>query len=280
MQVMEIKRIGEALGAEILGVDLLDPKDFEIDAIQNALLEHEVVFFRATGLDDDSQMALAARFGSLSVFPMNEVMGQTEPTLQVITDGPDSKPGADYWHVDVTWIEKPPRAAFLRATVVPETGGDTMWGSMTSAYDALSAKMKAFLGELLVHHDNSSFIEGMKEKLGEGNVGTLAERLRTRYPGVDHPLIRKHPDNGRRAILWGGHFMRHIVGLEPDESRTILDFLSRHIDQPRFHVRWRWALGDLAIWDEQTTVHRGLGDHYPQQREVRRCIIDGDRPCG
>jgi taurine dioxygenase len=74
--------------------------------------------------------------------------------------------------------------------------------------------------------------------------------------------------------------MRHIVGLEPDESRTILDFLSRHIDQPCFHVRWRWTLGDLAIWDEQTTVHRGLGDHYPQPREVRRCIIDGDRPCG
>ena len=277
---MEVRRVGEALGAEILGVDLLEPRDFEIDDIYSALLEHEVVFFRATGLDDASHMQLAARFGSPSIFPMSKLMGQTEPTLQVVTDGPDSKPATDYWHTDVTWTEEPPRAALLRATVVPETGGDTMWGSMTSAYDALSPKMKAFLGELVVHHDNSSFIEGMKAKLGEEKLRPIAERLRTSYPGVDHPLIRKHPETGRRAILWGGNFMRHIVGLEPDESRAILDFLRRHIDQPRFHVRWRWTLGDLAIWDERATVHRGLSDHYPQQREVRRCVIDGDRPLG
>jgi taurine dioxygenase len=277
---MEVKQVGKAIGAEILGVDLLDPRHFEIDDIYAALLEHEVVFFRDTGLDDESHLALAGRFGSPSVFPLSRVMGQTEPTFQVITDGPESRPATDYWHTDVTWTAEPPRAAFLRATVVPETGGATMWGSMTSAYEALSPKMKAFLDDLVVHHDNTSFIEGMREKLGEEATRSIAKALREHYPGVDHPLIREHPETGRRAILWGGHFMRHIIGLETEESKALLDFLRRHIDRPSFQVRWNWSVGDLVIWDERSTVHRGCSDHYPQEREVRRCVIDGDRPYG
>ena len=149
---------------------------------------------------------------------------------------------------------------------------------MTSAYDALSPRMKDFFEDLLVHHDNTSFIEGMREKLGEEAARPLGEALCERYPGVEHPLIRTHPETGRRAILWGGYFIRHILDLEPEESRSLLDFLRSHIDQERFHVTWSWSVGDLAIWDERSTVHRGCSDHFPQEREVRRCVIDGDRP--
>ena len=118
-------------------------------------------------------------------------------------------------------------------------------------------------------------ITGPTTKEGQMN---LATKLRTAYPGVDHPLIRTHPETGRRAILHGGNFMRHIVGLEAEESRTLLDFVKRHADRPEFHVRWKWGVGDLVIWDERSTVHRAMGDHFPQHREVRRCVIDGDRP--
>ena len=274
---MDVKRVGEALGAEILGVDLPRAADSEIDAIHEALLEHEVVFFRGAALDDDTHLELAARFGTPSVFPLFRVMGQTTPTFQTITDGPDSRPAADYWHTDVTWIAEPPSAAFLRATVVPATGGDTKWASMTAAYEALSPKMRTFLDELRVFHDNTSFIEGMREKMGDA-INGLDQKLREAYPGVEHPLIRQHPETGRRAIFWGGDFMRHIVGVEPVESRGLLALLADHIDDPRFHVRWKWQPGDLAIWDERSTVHRAIGDHYPQHREVRRCVIDGDRP--
>jgi taurine dioxygenase len=274
---MKIKRIGEVLGAEVLGVDLRNPSDSEIDEIDSALIDHEVIFFRDAGLDDEQHMALAARFGTPSIFPINQLMGQTEPTFQTIVDGPASRPAADYWHTDVTWTQEPPRTAFLRATVIPETGGDTMWASMTTAYDALSPKVKHFFDELAVHHDNTYFIEGLIQKMGDAGCD-LAERVRTEYPGVDHPLVRTHPETGRRALLYGGHFMRHIVGLEPAESQMVLDFLGRHVDQPHFQIRWKWRTGDLAIWDERSTVHRALGDHFPQHREMRRCVIDGERP--
>jgi len=275
---MKVLRTADALGAEIVGIDLCGPSDREIEDIHAALLEHEVLFFRDTGVDDAAHLALAARFGTPSVFPVQKVLGQTDPTFQVIADGPESRPAADYWHTDVTWTAEPPKAAFLRATVIPETGGDTLWGSMTAAYDALSPTMKGFLDGLSVIHDNTGFIAGMEKKLGVEAARPLAEKLRAAYPPVEHPLIRTHPETGRRAILFGGNFMRSVVGLEPKESEAVLAFVAQHIDEPRFHVRWKWSLGDLAIWDERSTVHSGPGDHYPQLREVRRCVIDGDRP--
>lgn len=275
---MDVKPLGGALGAEILGVDVRDPSRREVEDVYAALLEHEVVFFRDTRLDDAGHLALAGRFGTPSVFPLSRIMGETTPTLQTIRDGPDSPPATDYWHTDVTWTPKPPRAAFLRATQVPDRGGDTMWASMTAAHDALSPPVQEFLGRLRVRHDNTSFVRGLIEKLGEEAGRPLADELVAGYPPVEHPLIRTHPETGRRSILFGGHFMREVVELEARESAALLDFLTRHIDQPIFHVRWRWSVGDLAIWDERSTVHRGLADHHPREREVRRCVIDGDEP--
>ena len=275
---MEVQPLGGALGAEILGIDIRNPSDREVDDIYATLLEHQVVFFRDTKVDDKEHLAFAGRFGQQSVFPLSGLMGETKPSFQTIKDGPDSAPTTDYWHTDVTWIEKPPRAAFLRATIVPERGGDTMWGSMTAAYDALSPPMQAFFDGLRVRHDNESFIRGMILKLGEEAGQPIADRLRAAYPAVEHPLIRTHPETGRKAIFFGGGFMRAVLGLTSAESDAVLEFLRRHIEQPVFHARWRWSPGDLAIWDERATVHRGLSDHFPREREVRRCVIDGDRP--
>lgn len=275
---MRVKPLGGALGAEIEGVDLRAASDREIDEIYAALLEHEVVFFHDTGLDDEAHLALAGRFGTPSVFPLARAMGVTEPDLQVIHDGPESAPATDYWHTDVTWTAEPPRAAFLRATVVPDRGGDTMWASMTTAYEALSPGLRDFLDGLSVRHDNLSFIAGMADKIGEEAARPVAEKLRSAYPPVVHPLVRTHPETGRRALLFGGHFMRAVEELTEAESDALLAFLWRHLDRPELAVRWRWSPGDLAIWDERSTVHRGLADHYPREREVRRCVIDGDRP--
>ncbi|MFK7898716.1 MAG: TauD/TfdA dioxygenase family protein [Myxococcota bacterium] len=275
---MNVKPLGGALGAEIEGVDARTLSDAEVKDVYAALLEHEVVFFRETGLDDEGHMALAAQFGTPSVFPMSRAMGDETPSFQVIHDGPESEPATDYWHTDVTWTEEPPRAAFLRATIVPDRGGDTMWGSMTAAYSALSDRMREFLETLTVRHSNESFIVGIQKKLGKAAAGPVAEKLRASYPPVVHPLVRTHPETGKQAILFGGQFMESIEELSPAESQSVLAFVKQHIDQPIFHARWRWAPGDLAIWDERVTVHRGLSDHFPREREVRRCVIDGDRP--
>ncbi len=275
---MRVKPLGGALGAEIEGIDVRDLSEQEIDDVYSMLLEHEVVFFRDTGLDDEGHLALAAQFGTTSVFPLSRAMGETKPSFQVIRDGPESEPAADYWHTDVTWTAEPPRAAFLRATLVPDRGGDTMWGSMSAAYSALSEKMRAFFDTLSVRHSNESLIVGMQKKLGKEATQPLAEKLRESYPPVVHPLVRTHPETGKRALLFGGNFMEAVTGLSAAESESVLSFLRRHVDQPIFHARWRWSAGDLAIWDERSTVHRGLSDHFPREREVRRCVIDGDRP--
>jgi taurine dioxygenase len=275
---MNIEPLGGALGAVIEGVDVRALSAAQVQDIHAALLEHEVVFFRETGLDDDGHLALAAQFGTPSVFPLSRVMGNDQPSFQTIHDGPESPPATDYWHTDVTWIAEPPRAAFLRATLVPDRGGDTMWGSMSAAYSALSERMRTFFDTLSVRHSNESFIVGMQKKLGKEATAPIAEKLREAYPPVIHPLVRTHPETGKRALLFGGDFMEAVVELSPAESESVLAFLRRHIDQPIFHARWRWSPGDLAIWDERSTVHRGLSDHFPREREVRRCVIDGDRP--
>jgi taurine dioxygenase len=205
--------------------------------------------------------------------------GVNEPSCQVITDGPDSPGEADSWHTDVTWTAVPPKYALLCAEVVPERGGDTLWASMTTAYDALSPVMQQLLCGLAVVHDNESFIGGLMRKAGDApGAAELVEKLRANYPPVTHPLVRTHPDTGRQALFLGGRFMRRIVGMTEVESQTVLDFLSRHIADPRFHCRWRWTPGDLAIWDERSTNHRSAGDYFPQVRSVRRIEIDGDPP--
>ena len=276
----ELRPLSAHCGAEVHGVDLAR-LDAETTAwIHAQLVENGVLVFPQSGLDDDGHLALARRFGEPSVFPMQRVMGATEPTFQVIRDDAESRPTASDWHTDVTWTAEPPKMAFLRATIVPDRGGDTMWASTAAAFEALSAPMQRWLRTLRVVHDNTTFIAGMRDKLGAEQVKALglAEKLTEHYPPVEHPLVRTHPETGREVIFFGGDFMRRIVGLGEAESDALLRFLGEHIDDPRFHCRWRWQEGDLAIWDERMTVHRAVGDHYPRVREVRRCVVDGDRP--
>ncbi len=276
---IRLRPVSGNIGAEITEVDLRSLDDATFEEIHHALLENEVLFFPGSNLDDESQMALAHRFGQPSVFPVLKLMGATGPTFQVIEDGPDSPNEANYWHTDVTWTEDPPKVALLRAGVVPESGGDTMWGSMTTAYDALSPVMQELLAGLEVVHDNESFIEAVSRKMGDSDeTRKLMDDLRDTYPPVTHPLIRTHPETGRRAILWGGRFMKSVVGMSFEESETILGFLRRHIESPHLHCRWSWTPGDLAIWDERSTVHQAVNDHFPQHRTVHRCVVDGDRP--
>ena len=246
--------------------------------VLDALHRHEVIFFRGANLTPHEHMELAARFGEIAIFPLSRLNGATEPTFQIITDGPDSPSQADHWHTDVTYTAAPPKYALLHAEVVPERGGDTLWASLNAAYNALSPTMQRLLAGLNVVHDCQSFIAGMRMKSSGTNVDALANKMLEAYPPVTHPLIRTHPDTGQRALFISSGFMRRIDGMHEDESRALLDLLAHHIEDPRFHCRWRWQPGDLAIWDERCTNHRSAGDYFPQTRSIRRIEIAGDRP--
>ena len=181
------------------------------------------------------------------------------------------------WHTDVSWLPEPPKVALITVLEVPAYGGDTMWASTTAAYRALSPAMRGMLDGLeAVHSCWTSFVEIAERKSG---IEGLAERLREAYPEVNHPLVRTHPVSGLRSLYMTDRGVMHrVVGMSKDESDWLLDFLDRHVDQPRFHLRWRWRPGELAIWDERTTLHRGVSDHHPQRRVIRRCTVDGEVP--
>ncbi|MCP4436738.1 MAG: taurine dioxygenase [Actinomycetia bacterium] len=273
---MDVTPVAGALGAVIEGVDPRDPGD-DFPAVYNALLEHEVIFFHGASLDEREHLEFGARFGTPSIFPVARIMGATEPTMTVIEDGPDSPNAADAWHTDVTWTAEPPKAALLQMETAPERGGDTLWCSTTAAYEALSPSMQEFVCGLTATHDNEGFIASVEKKAGDA-AREIVEEIRRDYPPVVHPLVRTHPETGKRALLYAQSFLVRINELTESESDALIEFLGHHVNEPRLHCRWHWAEGDLAVWDERSTLHRAVGDHFPHVRVVRRLEIDGDAP--
>ena len=264
-----------AIGALVDGVDLGAPLDAAtLTLVRDALHQHSVVFFHDQDLSEEQQIAFASQFGTVSPYAFTRMLGETRLT-STIEDTADSPPDADGWHTDVSWVAEPPAYAVLNAKVIPAQGGDTMWSSLFAAYDALSPAMQCRCDQLTVrHHAGQDFRDRIERVLG----AETADRVAREFPPVDHPLVRTHPVTGRRALWVSGRFMDQIVGMHRDESDTVLGFLMRHIENPNFCVRWRWQPGDLAMWDEASTNHRALSDHYPAHRVMRRCTVDGTRP--
>ena len=273
---MKITRVAGALGALIHDVKLTDP-DTDFAEIRRLLLEHEVIFFRDQFLEPEQQIELGRKFGRPSTSPMAQLMGSTEPSLTTIVDTPDNPNLADVWHTDITWTATPPMGAILCMEVIPEFGGDTLWASATKAFDMLSQPMRDLLRGLTAVHDNQVFIDGMLKKASPERRA-FADRLREEFPPVIHPVVRTHPETGKQALMYADGGMRRIVELTEQESRMIIDFIDRHVADPSLHCRWSWRDGDVAIWDERSTLHRAAADHVGQYRRIRRIEIDGDRP--
>jgi taurine dioxygenase len=267
---MEISRLTGRLGAVIEGVDLETIDDETFDALHEAVISHQVVFLRDQTLSDEGQRALAARFGTPTVYPLAKHFGGTE-YLHTIEDTAESPPDADEWHMDITWIDRHPKVAILTALVIPSFGGDTMWSDLYGAWDRLSPIMKTMLTPLEVHHSPGA---AFWEAVGRNSTLDVAE-LQAAFPGAVHPLVRNHPATGRTLLNLSGTFMDSVVGMERAEADWFLTWLRSRVDDPNLQVRWQWREGDVAIWDELSTNHRALSDHFPQHRKMRRCTVDG-----
>lgn len=274
MTTMTVVPLSRRIGARIDGVDLTAVDDDTFAAIDAALLEHQVIFFRGAHLSSESQAAFAGRWGPVSVYPVAKVLGANR-TMSTIEDTAESPPDADGWHTDVTWLLEPPRLAVLSAEVIPPAGGDTMWASLYAAYDQLSPTLASICEQLSVRHERG---RGFDEVIGRIYGDEIVARLRADYPPVEHPLVRTHPVTGRKSLFLAGGFMQQIVGMHQAESDALLGHLKQLVDDPNNQVRWTWQPGDVAVWDEVCTNHRALSDHYPQHRRMRRCTVDGERP--
>ncbi len=273
--MLDIKPSAGALGAEIRGLDLngeLTRGDFL--RVRKLLNEYEVIFFRDQDISPESMKTLALSFGPVQAHPAYEtVVGF--PEITILESTPEKPTKIEAWHTDMTFSEHPPMATMLKSVIVPPKGGDTLWSSMTAAYDALSFQMQEFLNGLTAVHD---FAWGFKESLAEpGGRERLADAVAANPP-VRHPVIRTHPETGKKAIFVNSLFTTRIEGLSRRESDALLAFLFEHIKTDEFTCRFNWSSNCLAIWDNRCTQHRPVNDYFPAHRRMERITIDGDRP--
>ena len=266
-----VHRLTRSIGAVLGGIDLGEP--LNTDAAQilaDAVTEHQVVFVRDQHLTAEQLHVLASQFGELTVHPVDRVAG-TPKGVTTISDTATRPPAEFDWHTDLSWTATPPRWGFLQAVEIPSRGGDTLWASGFAMYDRLGDRLRRFCEQrYAIHRPSPELISSVRRHRGD----EIAIALLRRYAPVAHPLVRRHPVSGRPALWLSPLYMTQIEATSRADNAAVLDVLHRGIEDPDVQVRWKWREGDIAIWDEQSTVHRALGDHFPQTRVMRRCTID------
>ena len=261
MAAIEVRKIGEALGAEVSGVDLSQPLVPELFAeIRKAWLEHLVLRFRGQALSDPQLLAFSRLFGELDPpgpNPYGKPFLPEQPDMNVISNiKADGVPigglgdGEAIWHADMTYVERPPMAAILHALEVPPSGGDTYWANMYLAYETLPAELKRKVEGRVAVHDATYNSAGLRRK-GYKEVTDPREA-----PGAHHPLVRVHPETGRKCLFLGRRRNSYVVGLPFAESEALLDEIWRHATQPELTFRQKWRVGDVLVWDNRCTLHR------------------------
>jgi taurine dioxygenase len=270
---ISVSPISGALGAELHGVDLTQLDDETFAEIRAAFLEHQVIFFRDQDLSRDQHKAFGRRFGSLHVHPFLQPLAKEGHPEFVVLESDESRPYvASGWHSDVTFAEEPPLGSILRCVESPAYGGDTMWASMYAAYAALSDQMQRLLGGLVAIHDTSRTFSR------EGYGATVGGRRAEHVVSAEHPVIRTHPETGRKALFVNSAFTAAIKGMKPKESEALLGFLYRHVESPDISCRFRWRKNSIAFWDNRCTQHRVVADNLTAYRRMERVTIEGDRP--
>lgn len=263
------------IGAEILDIDLSRPLDeAALAALREVLLEWKVVFFRDQDITTEEHLAFARRFGELEVHPFAPHK-EGHPEVLAIAHNRERPGQENKWHSDVTWRERPSLGSVLRAIEVPPVGGDTLFADMYAAYDGLSDEVKEKIDEAVAVHDFAHFRIRM-QKLGK--TPAEIEEMNRKYPMVEHPVVRTHPETGRKGIYVNVAFTQHIVGLEKAESDALLAHLYAQAAIPEYQCRFRWRANSIAFWDNRACQHYASSDYWPAVRLVERVTIVGDRP--
>lgn len=272
---MNVKRVAGAIGAELQAINLADGINGELAATLRALLnEHEVLFLRDQAISAADQKALAEVFGPLQTHP---AYGTVEgfPEVMILESTRDNPSKIEVWHSDMTFRQHPPSVTVLRGITIPEVGGDTLFASMTAAYEGLSPGMQSYLEGLTAVHD---FSHGFRESLAEpGGRERLADAVAANPP-VRHPVVQTHPETGKKVLFVNALFTTHIDGLPPLESAEVLQFLWRHASLPEFTCRFSWAPDSLVLWDNRSTQHKPVNDFFPATRRLHRVVSEGDQP--
>jgi taurine dioxygenase len=275
---IEIAPLAGALGAEIYGVDLTRSlTNQEFAEIMQAFLDYQVIFFRDQhDLTPEQHKAFASRFGSLNVHPYVAGMAGHPELLEIIKEPEDKLNFGGGWHSDMSFLEVPALGSILYALEVPQYGGDTLFASQSKAYDALSDGMKGMLSGLSAVHSASReySAKGASAQARSSMQSTQVQEA----PEYEHPVVRTHPQTGRKGLYINPAFTLRFSGMTKRESKPLLDFLFDHSRDERFTCRFRWQKGSLAFWDNRCCWHYALNDYPGQRRHMRRATINGDKP--
>jgi len=277
-RALDVRPVTSAIGAEIRGVDLKAPLGAETArALNRAFLDHQVLFFRDQFLDAAELKAVLAHFGDLHETRWSRKGDNVaDPYSHVVGSGEEPEEGSFTWrpHIDNASSRIPVKAIGLCAIDVPEVGADTMWVSLTAAYDALSEPLKVFLTGL------TGLFSGVRREQLDRMIldGPAAwEGFKMRSPVAEQPLVHTHPETGRRALFVDSLWTWSIKDLHAEESAAVLAFLSAHCSRPEFQVRFKWRKGSLAIWDNRSTLHFKVRDGYAGDRHLQRASVDDTR---
>lgn len=278
-QTIDVLPVGGRIGAEIRGVRLSAALSAGVvSQIREAWLKHKVVFFRdQQHLDEAAQESLTTIFGAA---PIGHPTVPSISGTRFITEL-DSRHGgrANSWHTDVTFVDAYPRASILRALVVPASGGDTTWANTAAAYQDLTPELRELADKLWAVHTNEYDYQARRNKASAEDLKYYDEIFTSTIYETEHPVVRVHPETGERTLLLG-HFVKKLVGLSSYDSAHLFQVFQDHITRLENTVRWRWAVGDVAVWDNRATQHYAINDYGDQHRLVRRVTVDGDVPVG
>ncbi|MDP1738712.1 MAG: TauD/TfdA family dioxygenase [Caulobacter sp.] len=263
------------IGAEIEGIDLTRPlTSATVSALRQALLDWKVLFFRGQDITTEQHLAFARCFGELEVHPFAP-QKPGFPEVLAITHDENNRGRENTWHSDVTWRLEPSLGSILRAIELPPVGGDTLFADMYAAYDGLKDEVKARIDGAVAVHDFAHFRVAMRKR---GLSEEAIEAMNRKYPMAEHPVVRTHPETGRKCIYVNAAFTQHIVGMEKADSDALLAHLYAQAAIPEYQCRFRWSPGAIAFWDNRASQHYAVSDYWPAVRKMERVTIVGDRP--
>ncbi|MEN6541801.1 TauD/TfdA family dioxygenase [Parvibaculum sp.] len=272
----EVVPVAGRIGAEVRGLKLgADLSPATLAAFRQSLLRHKVLFFRDQAhLDDASQEAFAEAIGTPVAHPTVPVRPGSSYLLEL-----NSEVGgrANSWHTDVTFLDAYPWASILRAVVVPAAGGDTVWSNTAAAYEDLSPEFKAFADQLWALHTNDYDYAAVRRVITDEQIKRHREVFASTVYETEHPIVHVHPETGEKHLLTG-HFVKRILGVSTADSARLFSIFQDHVTRLENTVRWRWAAGDVAIWDNRATQHYAVNDYGDAHRVMRRVTLAGEVP--
>ena len=277
---IRVAPLAGALGAEISGVDLRAAAEGSVwNEIQRAFLDYSVLVFRDQALEPAELMRIGARFGEPCFYPFVTGMEGYPYVFEIVKEEHETANFGGNWHSDTTYLAQPPLATLLYALETPSHGGDTLFASTRAAYDALSAGMRRLVDGLTGVNSAALKHGGGRSHMHQQIAGMkVHDTERAESYEAEHPVVRTHPDTGRKALYLSRNHTLRFKDMSEEESRPLIEYLQAHQTRPEFTCRVRWAPGTLAVWDNRCTQHNAINDYHGRRRRMRRLTVGAQTP--